>query len=281
VSKLLEETGMAVKIAHPYKVRLIAESTQKHDQGDARMLASLLRAGYFPEAKRCSDRTYELRLLLREREFLVQMRTRAKNRLHGIATTSGYWKNPLYRRNRDTSLAELPQIAHELYALIEELTKRIKPFDILLRDRGKHESLAPLLMSIPGVGPLTALTMIAEVEDFGRFSNPGKLASYAGLIPRQRSSGGKTRMGSITNQGSARLRTAMVEAAMRIRPEQEELYAFYARLLPHCGAKRARVALGRKLLTLSWHMVKNMTSYQERFSPSSRIANASDLATSN
>lgn len=278
VMRLLEEAGIEVHPAHPHKVRLIAESTQKHDVGDARMLAGLLRSGYFPEARRVSDETHNLRTLLREREFLVRMRTNAKNRLHGLAVSAGCTENPLRKRNQATVIACLPRVSEELYALIAELDRRIAPLDVLCAERARREPLAPLLMSMPAIGRLTALTIIAEVERFDRFSCGGKLASYAGLVPRQRSSGKAVRLGSITNQGSPRLRTALVEAAMRVTDvNAPELYAVVARLTPVCGAKRARVALGRKMLVILWTMVRTQTPYRASAPSSACTANASDL----
>ena len=120
----------------------------------------------------------------------------------------------------------------------------------------------------------------AEVDDFSRFSNGKKLASFAGLIPRQRSSGEVIRYGAITHAGSAPLRTALVETAMRIRESNApELFAFVKRLTPLCGAKKARVALARKLLVIMWKMVTTNTLYNPKILSSSRTTNVSDLDT--
>src|SRR6185295_8025902 len=135
----------------------------------------------------------------------------------------------------------------ELHTLIEELDRRVAECDARCEVIAKEEPLVPILRSVPGIGVVTALTIIAEVGDFTRFASAKHLASVAGLIPRQRSSGESIRFGSITNQGSAALRMIMVEAAFRIRPTNApELYAFAARLAPVCGKKRARIALARK-----------------------------------
>ena len=265
VSVVLEHAGMKVKIAHPKKVRLIAESTQKHDVGDARMLANLLRSGYFPEAHRVSEPIYCLRLLLRERAYLVGIRTSAKNRLHGIATTQGLHHikggNPLWKAGKAGILSGDNFILKELHALIEELDRRIAPFDTACVQEVTTHPVARILMTMPGVGVITALTVLAEVENFARFPSAKHLTSFAGLVPRQRSSGEKVRFGSITNQGSKILRTALVETAMRIRSTVPELHAFVERLTPICGAKKARIALARKMLALLWKMATTDTPY--------------------
>ena len=119
------------------------------------------------------------------------------------------------------------------------------------------------LMSIPCVGLVTASTICAEVGDFKNFKKPDNLASFAGLVPRERSSGGKQRLGSITHAGSAYLRYVLIETALRIRevPETFSLYNFYKRIKTKSGAMRARVALARKLLTIMWHMMNKGQDY--------------------
>jgi len=286
ISKQLLEAGMDVHIANPKKVRLIAESKQKHDLGDARVLANLLHSGYFPEAHMVSDDTYALRLLLRERAFLVGLRRSAKNRLHGIATTQGLHLikggNPLWKSGKKDIMSGQNMVLKEIHLLIEDLDRRIVPFDQELSLQVEKYPISSILMTMPGVGTLTALTVIAEVENFSRFPSAKHLASFAGLVPRQRSSGNKVRFGSITHQGSRMLRTAMVETAMRIRKSNApELYSFVERLSPICGAKKARVALGRKLLCIIWKMATTHTPYKKEavLSSSSCNTNLSNLDT--
>lgn len=279
VSDLLEQSGMEVHIAHPLKVQLIAQSTKKYDEGDARTLASLLQSGYFPEAHKAKEEIYRLRLLLRERTFLVSMRTRAKNRLHGIATAGGFLGNPLHKQKKVAILSGEHVVLKELHGLIDELGKRIHALDPRLAEEEKRHPQTTLLMTMPGIGLITALTVIAEVDDFNRFPSGKHLSSYAGLVPRQRSSGDKVRFGSITNQGSSILRTAMVETAMRVNKKRSpELFAFIERLAPVCGAKRARVALARKMLVILWNMVRTQTPYDSsKPLSSSGTANKSEL----
>lgn len=135
-------------------------------------------------------------------------------------------------------------------------------------------------MTFPGVGIITALTIVAEVDGFERFSSGKKLASFAGLLPRQRSSGETIKYGSITHAGSPALRTVLVETAMRIRVDTApELYAFVHRLTANSKAKKARVALARKILCIMWKMVTTNTPYKTKILPSSCITNVSDLDT--
>ena len=179
----LKKSGMDVCIAHPRKVQLIAQSTKKTDTEDARTLANLLRSGYFPEAHRAGEEIYQLRVLLRERTFLVRGRTSAKNQLHGIATTQGLQNikggNPLHKKGKEGIMAGDNFVLKQLHLHIEDLDKRIGLFDEELIKEKKKYSMADILMTMPGVGIVTALTIIAEVDGFERFANPKQLASFA------------------------------------------------------------------------------------------------------
>lgn len=268
IADLLVEHGMEIHPGNPRKIRLIAESKQKNDTNDALMLASLLQSGYFPEARKVPEEIYQLRTLLRERQHIVRMRVSTINRLHGVATTQGLhhirYGNPVSKSGRVAILNGGNTVLKELHGLITELDQRIAVFDKLCALKLKEFPVASLLMTMPGVGVITALTVMAEVGDFKDFANAKKLAAYAGLVPKQRSSGGTTRLGSITHQGSPMLRTALVECAMRIRTKgAPELHSFVERLKPNTGAKKARVALARKLLVIMWHMVTTDTPYDK------------------
>lgn len=284
VSGMLEDVGMDVHIAHPRKMQLIAKSTKKTDTEDARTLANLLLAGYFPEAHKSSEDIYQLRLLLRERTFIISQRTSIKNQIHGIATTQGLHEiksgNPLFKQGKADIMAGNNFVLQQLHYLIEDMVKRTLPFDERLLQLLPQYPVAQLLMTFPGVGIVTALTIVAEVDDFARFSSGKKLACFAGLVPRQRSSGDTIHYGSITHAGSAPLRTVLVETALRIRASNApELFAFVKRLTPVCGAKKARVALARKILCIMWKMVTTNTPYTPPVLPFSGITNVSDLDT--
>ena len=133
-------------------------------------------------------------------------------------------------------------------------------------------------LSMPGVGIVTALTIIAEVDNFSRFSTSEKLTRYAGLVPRERSSGGIVKHGGITCEGSAPLRTVLVESAMRIKENNAPaLYAFVKRLTPITGAKKARVALARKMLGIMWKMIKDQKPYNKNILSFPNTTKVSDL----
>jgi transposase len=136
---------------------------------------------------------------------------------------------------------------------------------------------------MPGVGVVTALTIIAEVGDFTRFASAKHISSFSGLIPRQRSSGESVRFGSITNQGSRTLRMIMVEAAFRIRPTNApELYAFVARDSRRYAARNARALLLLERCSASfgaWAKTKTPYDKTKVIVHFPRIANVSHIDT--
>ena len=281
VADIFEQEGMQVHIANPTKVRLIAESKKKFDAGDAQTLADLLRADYLPEAYRAPNEIDTLRMLVRERAYFVRLRTSVKNRIHGALTRKGAHLIPGHPLRKPglvaIALGDDKEMI-ELLMLLEELTAHITPLEKRIEKEAKTNPTAKLLMTMQAVGPITAVTVAAEVGDFGRFKSAEALASYAGLVPSQRSSGQSVRFGHITKQGSRLLRSVMVEAALRIRTNHDaQLTDFLDRLKPKCGAKRARVALARKMLTIMWYMVRDNTPYKESIISSHHDTKRDDL----
>ncbi|MCB1742364.1 MAG: IS110 family transposase [Gammaproteobacteria bacterium] len=268
VQQCLIEHGIDTVLANPTKVRLIAASKHKTDTNDARMLAELLCAGYLPEAYRSPEDIESLRHLVRERHYLVAVRTGFKNRLKGVVTARGVndiLEDCLTKRGRQYieqhNLSEL----RDLSELITELNTYISRLDRQLTTELKANSLAKLLLTVPTVGPVSVATLVAEIGDFDRFSSAKKLANYAGLVPGQRSSGERLRYGRITKVGSKYLRHTMVECAMRLRVHHDPaLHTWYERVKAVSSPMKARVALARKLLTIMWYMAKHHTPYTPR-----------------
>jgi transposase len=122
---------------------------------------------------------------------------------------------------------------------------------------------ARLLMSQPGVGPITALAFVVTIGDVARFRRGKQVASYLGLIPSERSSGGKQRLGAISKQGNVFLRTMLVEAAQSAVRHDEEFKKEYAH---RCHSKPkgvAKVAAARKLAVRLYWMLRNQTAYPQ------------------
>lgn len=267
-SKELEDYGMDVHMANPLKVRLIADSKLKTDRVDAKTLALLLKADFLPESYKATDETAVLRNMVRHRGYLVRQRTSIKNRIHSICTREGSHLTtltPLTKGGLKTLQEGHNEELKDLVVLMDEISAHIDTIEKQMKLISKTPILE-LLMTMPGIGIISAIAIHGEVGDWSRFDTPEKLASYSGLVPSQRSSGSSVRMGHITKMGSHILRYTIVEAAMKVRNQEshEVLYSFYERLVPIRGAKSARVALARKMLTILWYMVTQNTPYENR-----------------
>ncbi len=269
VVPMLRSCGIEVHVGNPRKVKAIADSLQKNDENDATMLARLCRTGMMHESRELSPEMHTVRALVRERVFLVRVRAGMKCRLEGIVTRSGRHRieGSLGTKKGKVALMEggEPEWKRSLDA-IADIGKYVARLDREIARYAK-EKIPTLLMTLPGVGAVTAVSGWAEVGDFTQFPSDAKLCAFAGLVPTERSSGGVQRLGHITRAGSPILRYVLVEAAMRVRDteENEVLHAWCKKLKTTRGAMRARVALARKLLTISWHMVKKNERYQKRF----------------
>ena len=256
VTDILENKGLEVHIANPFDLRVIALSSQKTDSQDAETLAEFLAMKYLPESWKATKEIHELRQLTRTRDSLVKARTKVKNHLEGLITQD------VEVMNKKTTYIPSTMPLHILEKMILEHTQHIKVFDGIIKKIAEENNVCKILMTIPKVGPVTAVTVLAEVGDFSRFKNAKRLSGYAGLVPRQRSSGEKISFGSLTKEGSSYLRTALVETAMRFRKSDDiNLFTFLEEVQERKGKMKGRVALARKLLTVMYSLVKNETSF--------------------
>jgi transposase len=140
--------------------------------------------------------------------------------------------------------------------LIDAITVKVVRADADLRASFAGDQRVRRLRPIPGVGLVTAATVVAEVWDIQRFPSPERLCSWAGLTPGERTSDAHTRRGHLTNQGSRWLRWMLVEAATSaVRDPQ--LGRFTAPIAQRRGPKIARVALARRLLTLCSYALRD------------------------
>jgi len=271
---LLTAEGYEVAISNPAKTKAIASAKIKNDKVDSHMLAQLLRADLISTVHVSSLETRKLKELLRHRSRLVRDATRMKNRIHMLLMKNNF-KNPFSDLFGVKGLSYLKEIDLPDYhrqqvktylLLYEKLQKQIKPLTKTVRALAKQNHTAQLLMTIPGIGPITAMFIVAEVDDISRFRSYRNLASYAGLVPSLDASAGKEKMGRITKQGSRYLRTALVEAAQAAaRMQNCRLRVFFRRRIVKAGYQKAIVATAHKILQYAFYVWKNQTPYQETY----------------
>jgi transposase len=268
---LLTENGFDVVISNPVKTKAIASARIKNDKLDSHMLAQLLRADLVATVHVSSQKTRQLKELLRHRSKLVRDTVRMKNRIHNIMAKNNFHAPfsdlfgiggleylskvslPSYHRDQVQTYLNLYDCIKEQIA---SLTRQI-------HKEAKNNAMAKLLMTIPGVGPITAMFMVAEIEDISRFPSFRHLASYAGLVPCLDASADKHRMGHITKQGSPYLRTALVEAAQACTRTKSRLNIFFRRRIVRSGYQNAIVATAHRIIKYAYFILRDRTPYQD------------------
>jgi transposase len=256
-----EELVDELIMAHPLKTRLIAEARIKTDSIDSETLAHLLRADLIPEAYAPGCETRDKKNILRYRSSLTAMKVRIKNMVHAVLTrnhiedksfkelSDKFGKKGLSHMRSFTLRGNDTMILNQYLDLLSETEAKIRTAEAQIRAVCRKDEICKLLSSIPGIGDILAVTIRYEIDDIQRFVSPGKLCSYAGLVPSTYSSGNRTYQGRITKQGNKWLRWAMIEAAQRAPMSDMWLRDFYNRISKK-GKKVARVAVARKLLEI-------------------------------
>ncbi len=269
MSDLCEQTGIVVQIANTIKLRQIADSGQKTDKNDALTLAELLRADYLPQAYKVPDDIYELRMLVRERAHFISQSTATKCRIQSVCTARGSHitaEQPLHKAGWDT-LYNQESGLYDMFLSLEEIKAHVTNLEGKIVKTITGTDTYTILLSVPGIGPVTAAAIYAEVGDFKRFHTPANLISYAGIYPKERSSGDNKRYGSISKAGSRVLRYSIIEAAMRIRDTEKShnLHTHYlsAKEDRHKTPKQARIVVAHKLLTIVWYLIERGMMYDD------------------
>ena len=261
-----------IHLANPYKVRAIAEAEIKTDTIDTHTLAHLLRCGLIPAVHVPSKETRRAKEVLRQRMFLVRVRTQFKNRIHALLDryrVSLPSFSDLFGRNGLSYLRRLKLpypgdflLAQDL-SLLEALDLCIKEAEGEVRALLSGDERFEIARSLPGLGPILAGVSVLEIDRVERFSRPEKLVSYAGLVPSTYASGGKVYRGHLIKQSNKWLRWAMVEASWAAQRSSPYFQAYYQRHLSK-GHNTAIVALARRMLEILWHLLADKRCYEER-----------------
>jgi transposase len=267
---LLEELGITYRVGHPAKIRQADSRKQKHDRRDAGLLLQLLVENRFPAIWLPTNEQRDLRALLHHRDQWVRLRTRVKNSLQAIALGQGVRRRAsLWTQGGQATMAAWPLPLHagqrrdELQALHRHLSEQINRLDEEVAEQARRRPRSVLLMTHPGVGPVTALATEVFLGDAFRFKDGKALASYVGIIPSEYSSGTRQRLGALSKQGNPLLRFLWCEAAMTAVRRDVALKRFYGRKLHQKGLGKARVAVARKLGIRLWIMLRDHIDYQE------------------
>lgn len=273
-----------VKVAHPLKVKAIAEARIKTDKISADTLAHLLRADLIPECYVRDGNSRRIQQVLRQRLFLVRMQTMVKNRIHNLVDrqedireeAQGYTDLFGTKGMQFLRSAELPVLERKLLdgqlELLEALRTRIKSVESILEQLKENDEVVEHLKTIPGLGKFFAMLLRHEIDKIERFPTSDKLCSYAGLVPSTYSSGGKTFHGKIIKQGNKYIRWALIEAVVPAIRSDAQLRAYYYSMKAKKGSNSAKVATARRLLKIVHQVWRENRTYKTKTSRAALVS---------
>jgi len=258
VYDFLKPHAIVLKVAHPAMLKAITAAKKKNDRADAEKIADLLRVNLLPECHMLSEEIRELRRILRYRNHIVRTAVKMQNKMSGLLMEVGvsYSKKRLhgkkYFRELLERVDEIPPSVKELLLLSRSSYEMFRSFQKRLVETLRTDSLirnrVHRLMTIPGVGEITALTWALEIGDPGRFTSIRKAVSYCGLCSAQKESAGKEQRGPISKKRNKHLQTMIIEAAKLAPYWNEQLAIVHERELKKGNRNSATLAVARKLV---------------------------------
>jgi transposase len=262
----MRDAGLAVELLETRHVRDAFKAMPvKTDRKDARGIAQLMRLGWFRPVHCKSVSAQETRALLTARKLLQAKHIDVEMSLRGLLRGFGLKVGPTTSRSFAARIRELVEghstltaVAEALLAARETLGERLRDLEKRLRDLAREDERARLLMSVPGVGVIVALTFAAAVDDPGRFRSSKTVGAHFGLTPKRYQSGETDVTGRISKVGDANVRATLYEAAHIIltRPVKgSALKSWAARIAARAGMRKAKVALARKLAVVMHRML--------------------------
>lgn len=269
----LEALGHEVIVADPNFAPMYATRDKKikTDKRDARTLCEACRLGAYRPAHRTSERQRRIRAQLLIRTTLVRTRSKYISLIGSLARREGCriatgGSDNFVKRAEAANLPEhvLAAVA-PLFESLRMLNRQINEADAELEKIVKEDAVVRRLCTAPGVGPVTATTFAATIDDATRFGAAKQVRSYLGLVPREYSSGERQHRGRISKAGGGRARTLLVEAAWALlrwrNAKNKALYDWAMRIAARRGRARACVALARKMAGILYAMWRDGTEF--------------------
>jgi transposase len=267
----LRPHAVDLKVAHPEMLKAITAAKKKNDRADAEMITDLLRVNLLPECHMLSEEIRELRRILRYRNHVVRTAVKMQNKMSGLLMEVGasYSKKRLHGKKYFHELLErvdeippsvkellkLSRASFEMFSVVQKrLVKALRSNELIL-DRVQR------LMTIRGIGEVTALTWALEIGDPHRFGSIRQAISYCGLCSAQRESAGKEQRGPISKKRNKHLQTMLVEAAKIAPFWNSQLAAVHERELNKGNRNRATLAVARRLVAYMMAVDKSQTDF--------------------
>jgi len=268
----LGEFADELKVAHPVMLKAISAAKKKNDRVDAEKIADMLRCDLLPESYMAPQKLRELRRVLRYRNLLVRESVRMKNKVAGLLMEVGavYNKKKLhgsaYFKNLLQTVEDVPDSVMELLKLSRcnlELFERMqKKLMAALRENEYISQRVQRLMTIPGVGQVTALTWVLELGQPQRFESKRRAISYCGLCSAQKESAGKSFRNPISKQRNKHLQSVLIEAAKLAPRFNPRLAWVRQREIERGNPNQATLAVARKLVAYMLAVDKRKTDFQ-------------------
>lgn len=289
--------GHKVHLVQPLRVKSFLGNRNKTDAADARAICeALMHPGTsFVSVK--TEAQQETDHILAMRERLVGNRTQLVNQIraflaeHGIIIAQGRVKfekefPDIISKYWDNFGDKLQITLTESFSELQALSEKIEHLDALIKKQATEEEQCKQLMSIKGIGALTAMALVSHIGDVSKFKNGRQLAAYLGLTPKEHSSGGKHKLLGITKHGSKRIRTLLIIAARaaitglsrrkkddnRQPINLDNLEKWIFKLRARIGTFKTAVALANKMARMAWALMIN----QEVYNPLKAAAGAAN-----
>ena len=269
-----QRTGIPIKLANPFKLKIISSADIKTDPIDAKKIAGALRTGVLPM---CYVPPLEVRAdreLIRHRIRLVQDRTRVVNRTRSMLDKYDFavQASSLYSAKGLGLLGaiELP-LAND-NALLKQsvrhlsfLTEEIKRIEESISRRAAKNRYANLLVSIPGIDAFGALLLASEIHDVGRFRRPKLMASWAGMCPRVSQSGNSTYYGHMKKASNRLVNWYLIQSAQTAVRSDERLQAYFESVMRRHGGNRSVSIphVANKMIHIMWYMLRDDKPYRQ------------------
>lgn len=281
--RLLEPLADRIILAHPQKLRIIAESTRKSDKVDAQVLAEFLALDMIPQAYRPTPRQREHRVLVRQRCYLQRRITSVRNKIRRILSDYNADRPDLFTAEGVEYLAKvMPTMSASDQCVVQQLMAEfgfyhgqmnalaVQMKKFVAQASAVEAEARTLLHSIPGVGPVTTEVVLSELADPKRFRSAKCAVSYAGMAPGHRESAGKRKDLHIERTGSKLLRWVLVESAWQVVRRTARWRSTFEQLSYRIGRKKAITAIARRLLTVMMAILKSGQPYQHAYDPKAK-----------
>lgn len=276
VAQYLETLGHEVIVADPNYTPMYGHRTRriKTDQRDVAALTEACQQGFYRPAHRRSARQRDVHMLLNVRGEFVQARTRAIALARAITRAEGLRVPGCSAETFSTRLGafELPGIIRErlapLRTVLDLLDDEVEHADAEVGRVVADDPVCQRLMTLPGVGPMTASAYMAALDDVRRFARAGQVTSYLGLVPREYRSGERQRRGGVLRSANPYVQSLLIQAAWRIWRSSDRRTASLREWAQHIARRRGKqiavVALARRLARILYAMWRDQANYEAK-----------------